>query len=186
MRSAGFVLTGGQSSRMGRDKAMLPWRSRPLVESVAEAVKNAAGNVTLIGEPQRYFSLGLQVMRDLRTDLGPIGGIETALHTGIGELNLIVACDMPGLSRDVLAALLQAAEENGALCTFAKDGQGRTHPLCAVYRIECLPLIREAIAKRRLRLLNLITELRAVPFEWDRDLPNVNTPLEWERWRDDG
>ena len=186
MRPAGFVLTGGQSSRMGRDKAMLPWRSRPLVESVAEAVRNAAGSVTLIGEPERYADLELPVIRDLRAFLGPLGGLETALKTGLGELNLIVACDMPDLAVDSLKRLLKSAEENEALCTYAKDSNGQAHPLCAVYRSACLPFVEDAIARRRLRMVDLVRDLDGAPFDWQGAIANVNTPSEWERWQDDG
>jgi molybdopterin-guanine dinucleotide biosynthesis protein A len=186
MRPAGFVLTGGQSSRMGRDKAMLPWRSRPLVESVAEAVRNAVGNVILIGEPKRYADLRLPIIEDLRPGLGPLGGLETALKSGFGELNLIVACDMPNLGVDLLTSLLKSAEENGAPCTYARDSNGRAHPLCAVYRTACLPFVEDAIAQRRLRMIDLVRNLEGVPLDWQGTIANVNTPSEWEFWRDDG
>jgi len=183
MRSAGFVLTGGESSRMGRDKAMLSWRSRPLVESVVEAVKSAARNVTLIGAPERYAHLGHRVLADLRPGMGPLGGIHTALKTQSGELNLIVACDMPGLSGTLLTNLLRAATQNNALCTVTRDGGGGIHPLCAVYRTECLSFIEDALKERRLRLLDLVRDLRAVSMYWDGNVSNVNTPVEWERWQ---
>src|SRR5882672_6033560 len=100
--TAGFVLTGGRSSRMGRDKALLPVAgSGPagglsLVERTAELVRGAAGSVILIGMPERYAHLGLPVVADIVEDCGPMGGLLTALHVTHADSNLIVACDMPG------------------------------------------------------------------------------------------
>ena len=62
---AGFVLAGGRSSRMGRDKALLPLDGHTLVDHIAGLVQRAAGNVTLIGPPERYATLGYPVIPDL-------------------------------------------------------------------------------------------------------------------------
>ena len=103
--SAGFVLTGGRSSRMGRDKALLPIEGSVLVERTAEQVRIAAGSVTLIGAPERYAHLGLPVVPDLIEDCGPIGGLYTALKIGRADWNLLVACDMPALTAEFLREL---------------------------------------------------------------------------------
>ena len=95
-RMAGFVLVGGNSTRMGRDKAQLPLHGRTLVEHIAGAVAEAAGSVTLIGAPERYPDLGIRMLPDSRPGAGPLGGICTALASTDAEWNLIVACDMPG------------------------------------------------------------------------------------------
>ena len=87
---------------MGRDKALLPLRSDPLVKRIASEVAEAAGSVALVGEPQRYRHLGFTCLPDLSPGAGPLGGIETALESGRGEWNLIVACDMPDLERNWL------------------------------------------------------------------------------------
>src|ERR1700730_18212286 len=95
--SAGFVLCGGRSSRMGRDKGLLPIDGRALVERTAERVRAAAGSVTLIGSPERYAHLGLPVAPDLIPDCGPIGGLYTALKMTHAEWDLLVARAIPGV-----------------------------------------------------------------------------------------
>jgi molybdopterin-guanine dinucleotide biosynthesis protein A len=90
---AGFVLVGGNSSRMGRDKARLPFHGTTLVEHVASTVADAAGSVTLVGAPERYASLGFPMLVDSRTGAGPLAGIHTALASSPAAWNLIVACD---------------------------------------------------------------------------------------------
>ncbi len=184
MQAAGFVLVGGLSTRMGQDKALLLSGSDPLVTDVAHRVAVAAGNVALVGHPERYSSLGLDCIVDLRPNLGPLSGIESALVSRRGDLNLIVACDMPGLTVRLLQRLLQHAAQAGALCVVGRDKTGTIHPLCAVYHRDCLPVVQRALDGRRLRLMDLVEELRAIPFEVDEIIWNVNTPQEWSAWRE--
>ena len=184
MQAAGFVLVGGLSTRMGRDKALLLSGSHPLVKDVAEQVAVAAGSVALVGKPERYRDLGLECLVDLRLNVGPLAGIETALKSDRGELNLIAACDMPGLKVSWLQALLRQAEETQARAVVIRDKAGLIHPLCGVYRRGCLPVIQEALDTRRLRLMDVVEELCAVPLDIDEIIWNVNTPQEWSAWRE--
>jgi len=183
MRVAGFVLAGGRSCRMRRDKALLQWRSRSLVETLAGCVKEAAGNVALIGNPELYSGLGFECLPDLRAGQGPLAGIETALASGRGELNLIAACDMPGLEVQWLKMLLLEADESRAECVATRDGKGQLHPLCAVYRDNCLVKVQNALDTGRLRTFNLLEELDTVVLETGQVLWNVNTPEEWRAWQ---
>lgn len=183
MRTAGFVLVGGQSSRMGRDKALLPWRSASLVEDVAVKVKTAAGSVHLLGDPARYVHLGFDCLPDRRPGLGPVAGLETALLSDLGELNLITACDIPGLQSTWLQALLSTAARSGARCTLLLDANGEKQPLCAVYRANCLPDVQSALEEGRLRLMDLVSRLNAQTVSIPSPLPNVNTPEEWSAWQ---
>jgi len=180
MLAAGFVLVGGQSSRMGRDKARLSMGAGLLVEEIAAKVANAASRVTLVGPPERYGDLPFECLADLRPHLGPLAGIETALAAGYGELNLITGCDMPDLAPEWLEEMIFTASRSSALCVVTKDAAGdaagKIHPLCAVYRSECLPLVRQALDRGQLKLLALLKELRAVEMQTAAVLSNLNTP----------
>jgi molybdopterin-guanine dinucleotide biosynthesis protein A len=169
---------------MGQDKALLLSGSDPLVTDVAQHVAVAAGSVALVGHPERYSRLGLDCIVDLRPNLGPISGIESALVSRRGDLNLIVACDMPGLTVGLLQRLLQHAAQTGALCVVGRDKTGTIHPLCAVYHSNCLPVVQGALDCRRLRLMDLVDELRATPLDVEEMIWNVNTPQEWSAWRE--
>lgn len=186
MKAAGFVLVGGRSSRMGRDKALLRCDAHTLVEDVAARVRDVAGNVALVGEPERYGGLGFECLPDLHPRLGPLSGIEAALDARRADLNLIVACDMPGIETGWLLQLVSHAEETNSLCVIARDTKGIMHPLCAVYRSACLPLVRRALDEQRLRAQDLIHELRAEFVDIGAVLDNVNTPEEWIAWRERG
>jgi molybdopterin-guanine dinucleotide biosynthesis protein A len=166
---------------MGRDKALMAWGDQTLAESIAAKVQEAAGTVALVGRPELNQSSLIECIPDLRAGLGPLSGVETALSSGRGDLNLIVACDLPLLETNWLKLLLQTAEARQTRCVVASDENGRVHPLCAVYREDCLPIVRNAIDNGHLKLMEIIETLGAEYVELPAPLWNVNTPEEWQR-----
>lgn len=175
---AGFVLTGGRSFRMGQDKALLPWRDSTLVEHVAACVRAAASTVTLIGAPERYGHLGLATLADRYRDCGPLGGICTALQTTTADWNLIVACDMPGITADFLVDLLGAAESAECDCLLPVES-GR-HPLCAVYHRRAAAEAKCRVLRNELKMHDFVASLRTVEFPCAAAfVENINTPQDW-------
>jgi molybdopterin-guanine dinucleotide biosynthesis protein A len=177
---AGFVLVGGKSSRMGQDKASLPFQGKTLVEHVAAAVAEAAGSVTLVGPPDRYQNLGFPILPDRRPGAGPLGGIYTALYAARADWNLIVACDMPGISAEFLKSVLAAAESSGADCLIPSGPSGQPEPLCAVYHSRCLAAICAALDRNVRKVTDGLAGLRIAswPVADSRVFRNVNTPEE--------
>jgi molybdopterin-guanine dinucleotide biosynthesis protein A len=183
--SAGFVLAGGNSKRMGNDKALLPFGGNVLIAHVAASVLEAAGSVHLVGAPERYGHLNLPTIPDLFPGFGPVGGVVTALSASGSEWNLIVACDMPGVSAEFLASLLDDAKESGAECTVPVTPDGRRHPLCAVYRRSAGEPLMRAIKAETHRLTAAIEALSVhlYPVSATDALVNVNTPTEWNTFQ---
>ena len=178
--AAGFVLTGGRSTRMGRDKALLPVDGTTLLERTAAVVGEVAGSVTLIGAPARYGHLDLMCLEDRIADCGPIGGLYTALAASGAEWNLIVACDMPGLTAGFLSELLSAARQHDATCLVPETESG-LHPLCAVYHRRALAAVEAAIKSKCFKMHDLlkVLEARCWPVAEAALVDNLNTPLEW-------
>lgn len=181
MTSAGFVLVGGASTRMGKDKALLPLGGGTLAQHIAMVVAQAAGNVMLIGQPERYGHLGHPVVADLRPGHGPLSGIETALSLELAEWNLIVACDLPQVSARLFTELIHAAESSNSLCVLPLSSDGLPQPLAAVWNIRALASVRSALDQGIRKVTDAIQK-NEVLF-WS--LPdcsvfeNVNTPEEW-------
>jgi molybdopterin-guanine dinucleotide biosynthesis protein A len=175
---AGFVLTGGRSSRMGRDKAALPWGGATLVEYVAACVRAAASQVTLVGAPERYAHLGLPAIADRYQDCGPLGGICTALESTGADWNLIVACDMPGVTADFLSGLFEAAETADVDCLIPEsDG---LHPLCAVYHRRAGPVAKRQILSKSFKMHDFVASLQALTLPAPAaSVENINTPQDW-------
>lgn len=178
---AGYVLTGGRSSRMGRDKALLPFRGGTLGGAVARAVAAAAGSAVLVGNPALGETLGYPAIPDLYPGEGPLGGILTALGHTMADWNLIVACDMPGLSGGFLAGLLDAAERAGAGVLMPAGPCGLPEPLCAVYHGSVRPAIGAAFRRGIRKVAAALDEAGAITLPVLELAPfhNVNTPEDW-------
>jgi len=190
MQRSGFVLAGGSSSRMGRDKALLAYRETSLVDYVARAVREAIGSVALIGDPSRYRDLGHAVYSDKVPGCGPLGGIYTALTVSPSgwnlpaDWNLVVACDMPGISARVLRGLIDPEAEPGRNCVMAVGPGGEPEPLCALYHQQCLPALERAIREKRFKMRDLVPELDAdLRLLEATALVNVNTAADWAEFQ---
>jgi len=165
---------------MGQDKALMPYGGTTLVEHVAKIVAEAAGSVALVGDPARLGHLGLAVFPDELPSCGPASGIYTALHVTETDWNLVLACDMPAVSPEILRQLLGGTETSARNCVAAVGPYGQPEPLCAVYHRRCLPMLSRAIRDKRLKMRDLIKEMGAVWIKVDASaLANVNTPAEW-------
>jgi molybdopterin-guanine dinucleotide biosynthesis protein A len=180
MHASGFVLAGGASKRMGRDKALLPYGGATLVEHVAKIVSEATGSVRLIGHPDRLGHLGFPVFPDELPDCGPASGIYTALKITETDWNVLVACDMPAVTADLLQELLRRADTTERKCVAATGPYGQPEPLCAVYHRRCLPALARAIRDKQLKMRDFVKKIGAVWVAADKSvLANVNTPDEW-------
>ena len=177
---AGFVLAGGRSSRMGRDKALLPLHGETMLDRVARTVRAAAGSVTVIGPPERYSTSGYCVIPDKIENCGPIGGVSTALSITSADWNLIVACDMPDLTMDLLESLFDAAESSDADAAVPQSPTG-LDPLCAVYHRRCVAKAAESIRRNVLKMHDFLKflQIQFVPVADPAALNNINTPDEW-------
>lgn len=180
MTRSGFVLVGGASRRMGRDKALLPLGGTTMVEQIAARVRAAAGNVTLIGSPEKYGHLGFNVVPDEIENCGPLGGLYTALRLTKADWNVLVACDMPGVTEAFLRHLFDAAEGSDADCV-VPEIDGKVDPLCAVYHARLAKAAESAIHRKLLKMQDFVSELRASIWRVTDPAPleNVNTPAEW-------
>ncbi len=174
---------------MGQDKALLEWRGRPLILSIADLLRAITKDVAIVGPPERYAHLGLPVWPDRRTGCGPLAGIETALHQTSTARNLIVACDLPLLTLPLLEWLIATPGR----CVVPRSPDGRLHPLCAVWEQSFAQDVTAALDRgvRRVRDLLDTENSVEVPVEgvWAAAgldpagpgmLWNANTPEEWE------
>jgi molybdopterin-guanine dinucleotide biosynthesis protein A len=180
MEATGFVLAGGASVRMGRDKALLPYRGTTLVEYIAFIVRQAAGAVIIIGDPDRYRHIPYPACPDQIPGCGPIGGIYTALSVTMVDWNVVVACDMPRVSVPVLRGLIGRAVNSSSQCVVGAGPDGEPQPLCGVYHRKCLPVVERSIRDKRFRMRELVLEMDAeyVPLDLGV-LANINTPGDW-------
>jgi molybdopterin-guanine dinucleotide biosynthesis protein A len=187
----GFVLVGGRSQRMGRDKTLLSYRGRPMAVWQAEKLAFVCGRAALVGKRREGFTgCGFPFVEDGAEPHAAIYGILAALAYNPEELSVVVAADIPRVSEAFLAALLEVAEAFPAPAVVPVSG-GHPQTLCAVWRRSALvPLTARAAAGQMsilaaLRSLEAIIipekETAAMPGGEPENFVNVNTPEEYER-----
>lgn len=185
---AAFVLAGGKSSRMGKDKAFLELAGRTLLSRALDLAGSLTQSVAIVGDGTRFFALG-RVIEDLYPGQGPLAGIHAALSTSDAPLNLVLAVDLPFIQREFLLYLISEASRSSAICTVPKTGDG-WQPLCAVYRRDFAETAERALRDGRNKIDPLFAkvETRAVSSEEmsrmnfpESMFCNLNTPEEWKK-----
>lgn len=179
---AGVVLAGGQSSRMGRDKALLPFQGKPLIAHAIEILRPHVDELLVIGDPGKYGGFGPLALADDAPGLGPLGGILTALRYAWHDRLIILACDMPNVTASFIEQLM-ARYEDGFDAVVAQC-DGHLEPLAAAYHRRCKTVVAAQLAAGSLKLSAAIERMhtryvQVCPGEegWPVDLfRNINAP----------
>jgi len=202
-----FVLAGGESSRMGRDKALLVLPTgETLLDRALRLAKTVSDTVKLVAPNARYSErVDVPVVEDIYPACGPLAGIHAALSASATELNLVLGVDCPLVTPELLRFLVRVAAGTDKLATVPRVA-GHLHNVCAVYRREFAKIAEGILAdsaaagntgkRRGTRIDCLFTETPSRIVEEDelRDagfgaelFANVNTPAEFAaltlRWQ---
>jgi molybdopterin-guanine dinucleotide biosynthesis protein A len=183
------IQAGGQSSRMGQDKALKLFLGRPLIQRVIERLKPVADELLVTtNHPEDYAFLNLPVFTDLKPGRGALGGLYTALYSAKHPNVAVVACDMPFANAKLFEAASNIMLEEEADTVIAKTNEGY-EPLHAVYRrATCIPAIEAAIASDKWRMDSWFPQVKMrllTPEEINYHDPeglafsNINTPEEF-------
>ena len=184
----GFVLAGGHSSRMGREKALLSVGETRLIERVIEQLRLWVDRVVVVGHADNAARLQPFVAGEVVTDAvpgrGPLMGIYTGLMHSQTPLNVFVPCDMPRLD-DWLMKRLFLAWRPGLALVAGVEPDGRLQPfplLChlSAYRGIGALLDRGESSLQRIRQLPGAT---LVSLGHASVSPNLNTPEDYEHYR---
>jgi molybdopterin-guanine dinucleotide biosynthesis protein A len=184
------VLAGGESRRMGQNKALIPFLNQPLIERVIKCQAPYADKLLLItNKPEQYAFLRIQLILDIFPGRGALGGLFTALSSTRQSLTAVVACDIPFVTPFLLLALSDQLTDGPWDLAVPEPG-GVAQPFHAVYRREtCLPVIEAALKAEKWRADAWFDEVRVKYFRSEDIAPydpqqiafiNVNTPDEWK------
>jgi molybdenum cofactor guanylyltransferase len=178
------IMAGGQSSRMGRNKAFVDVGGKPIIERIVERVSNLGSELMLVtATPEEYAHLGLSIVHDLYPGKGPLGGIYTALTRAKNEHMLAVSCDQPFLNPNFLQYLISLREGFDVIVPLSRDGYPQG--MQAIYGKGCLAPIRKRLDEDRLKVIGFFPDVRVREvsgdeidrFDADRvGFMNVNTP----------
>jgi molybdopterin-guanine dinucleotide biosynthesis protein A len=185
-----FVLAGGKSTRMGSDKAFLPWADGTLLSHAVKLVAAVTPNVRIVGDPEMFANFGA-VIEDVYRDCGPLGGIHAALSSTTTDLNLMLAVDLPLIEPRFLQFMVALAQNTDAVVTLP-HADGGSQPLCAVYRREFAQVAEQALQAGKNKIDALFAKVKVRVIEHDEFtragfstamFRNLNTPEEWKEER---
>jgi molybdopterin-guanine dinucleotide biosynthesis protein A len=157
-----FLLAGGASSRMGRDKALIPHKGKPLLVHMAELLISVANDFHIVAPRKRYESFGYPMIEDLRDHCGPMAAIETSLVHSAHDWNFIVACDLPLLNADWLITLRDTALTSASIaCVASASSPDAPNPLAAIWHRSALPVVQQCLDSGNFRVRNLLSQLKS-------------------------
>jgi molybdenum cofactor guanylyltransferase len=182
------ILAGGKSRRMGFNKALLNVEGRPLIRILIDRLIPLTSQILISSnDASSYQFLNLPIIPDYYREQGPLAGLHAAMTKHVSQIYIILACDLPNLQESLLRHLLSVIE--GFDATIPRSSDGLAHPLCAVYRRTCLPLIEAALQRGANTVIESFLE-NSLRIRWvdpdegrfkDTDLANLNTPEDLQR-----
>lgn len=177
------IQAGGRSRRMGIDKGLVPLHGRPMVSHLLDRVADLGDEILITtNRPDDYAFLGVRLAPDDSPGAGALSGLRTALKAANGDKVLVLACDMPFVSRSLLAHLIRLAPQADVI--IPRPG-GEYEPMHAVYDRGCLTEIEASLEAGDMRMISFFPRVRVLAVE-DEELGqldpgrlsffNVNTP----------
>jgi molybdopterin-guanine dinucleotide biosynthesis protein A len=189
-RVSAFIMAGGKSTRMGADKAFVTFEGRTLLARALELARSVTPEVCIVGDASKFAAYG-DVVEDVFRECGPLGGIHAALSSSRTDVNLILAVDVPFVTRELALYLIAQARSSSATAIVPHVG-GRWQPLCSVYRRGFADAAESALRAGRYKidkLFDVVPTLRVEEEELVKAgfapemFRNLNTPEELEAIR---
>ena len=185
----GFILAGGRSSRMGRDKSLLPLGSGTLIDIVSARLQSVLGRVVVIGHPDNAPQLAQRLAQRVLTDVvpheGPLMGIFTGLLHTHTALNVFVPCDMPWIEERLLDRLMATCSEETPVVASLHPHEG-VQPFPLICHRTASRLVGALLNQHERSLRALLgqprTRIIQIPeMDWWRSFTNVNTLSDYAR-----
>lgn len=159
-----YILAGGKSSRMGTDKGLLLFEGKAMILYVIEQMQPIFDNLVIVSNNPEYEKFGLEVIPDLIKDIGPAGGIYTALKHSKTKLNFMVSCDMPFITKEAIVFIIENTNESQIILL---ENQGKIEPLFGIYSKDCGQIWLELIEQKIIKLQKMVSyfKLKTIPVE---------------------
>ncbi|MFH0799919.1 MAG: NTP transferase domain-containing protein [Pseudomonadota bacterium] len=177
--ASAIVMAGGESSRMGADKALLDLAGRPMIERIVSMLRPHFRELIIgANDAGKYAFTGVRVVPDRLRGRGPLMGIASTLAASSHDLNFIQACDIPHTELRFVRRMLRLAEGCDAVIPRTPDGH---EPLFAVYRKSALAAIDEAlkIGDGRISRIFGMCNVKFLDLPEGVRFTNLNTPEEY-------
>jgi len=180
MQITGIILAGGQSTRMGTDKALLQINGKTLLESALEICRPVCGDILISSNNPEHEKFGYKIIPDEIKNCGPLGGIYSCLKKSDTDWNFIISVDSAFVTKDFVEFLISEIGDSDAIIPIHTNGK---EPLIALFRKNCISVIREKIELNDFKMQHLLNELNTKFVEvgaWIEKYPeifrNINRP----------
>lgn len=195
------ILIGGKSSRMGIDKALLPWKGSTLLESVVRTARQVSDDCVLLGDAARLPDSLMDMPRlpDAYAGIGPIAGLHALLTHRPDTWCLLLSCDVPNITVQTISVLVEHITSDTHVMVYATSSvstkptdcnplgtdahQDFLEPCCALYHSKILPDVERAITTERCALRALIETVPHTTLPVDQHtrmaLHNINFPKDY-------
>lgn len=181
----GLVLAGGKSKRMGSDKGIMEWHGKEQRYYIADLLKNFCEEVFIScrADQEKEIDTNYKTLSDTFLNLGPYGGILSALHSDRNKAWLVVACDLPLLDEYTIKYLIEKRDPQSIATTFESPYDGLPEPLITIWEPQSYPVLLEFLGRGytcpRKVLINSDKAILKPPHP--EALMNVNTPEDAEK-----
>jgi molybdopterin-guanine dinucleotide biosynthesis protein A len=174
------ILCGGKSSRMQSEKGLTLFLNKPFIEHIIDAVLPISSAIHLITNSSEYDYLKYDTIKDVINDKGPMGGIYSALVHSETDMNLILSCDIPLISKTMLRELIERHNSSFDVSIFEETN--RVHPLIGIYSKKVLPMLKIRIDANELKMMHFVSnskhQLIWIEDENKQQFQNINSLLE--------
>lgn len=172
LQTEAFILAGGKSSRMGRDKGLIEINRRPMIAYLIETLHNLGLETSIVSNNSYYGQFGLPVLPDIIKDQGPLGGLYTAMHHAKAANVLLLSCDMPFIGEEALQKLLGALQPDQIVATLMN---GHLNPMPAIYPCRLEEQVKSLILAQKLKMSRWLSEQNPVVVALDNKLRSKET-----------
>jgi molybdopterin-guanine dinucleotide biosynthesis protein A len=187
----GLILAGGYSRRMGRDKALLAFHGKPQIEYVYDLLEEHCSRIFVSKrKDQELNAINGRTYNFINdsaefSNQGPLGGILSAMKEHPGAVWLIIACDLPFITKETIQTLIDNRDPQKTATAFISSSDGLPEPLCAIWEGQAygpiLTLFNEGVHCPRKVLIKSNTRL--IPQINPHWLDNINTPEEYSQFK---
>ena len=186
----GVILAGGKSSRMGSNKALLPYRGGRFIEAIHRQFQELFDEVLLVtNTPEQYTFLPCRKVADIFPGAGALAGLHAGLHYSTNQRIFAVACDMPYLNSSLIRNLVS---QRGRSDVVIPQGDKGLEPLHALYGKGCLTPMEQALTEGRRRIVSFFPAVRVSHLSREavaeldpgfNSFKNINTPNDYYELR---
>lgn len=177
-----IILAGGKSSRMGNDKGLLMLNNKPMIAHVMETLNQLTSDIIVVSNQEEYNGFGLPVFEDMIKEAGPLAGIYTGLSHSKHKKNIVVSCDVPFVSVELLTFLLENSLDNDVTIPLKNN---KTHQVIGVYDKGCVEVFKQELDNNQRKMKVALEKVKLNVVDANRfdelEFTNVNTPSELKK-----